>query len=554
MTIGIWILGSQLNTDHPLWRMRDDQLQGRSPSQLSEPSLNPIHPETPILFIEALELAQARPYHRQKLIFIWSAMRHFAQELRDRGWQNVTYAVTDHVQPALQTWLEQQQVTEVWMIEPPDFPMRRQVTAWLDTCNQAVRAVRANQANRAGRPTVQARSPVMLKWHEDHQFFWSATEFMTWATGRKRLVLEDFYRAGRKRFGILMTGARGDQPIGDRWNFDADNRKPPKGISLNPPPPLRFALDEITQAVIEKVQKIPDLYGQAEPFIWAVTRSQALQVLDFFIQQGLPQFGPYQDAMLTHEPTLWHSLLSPYLNVGLLSPQETIAAVVRAYQTRDLPLASVEGFIRQVLGWREYMRGLYLFLGEDYAQSNWFDHRRSLPTWFWDSRQTRLNCLRQTLQQLEATGYTHHIQRLMVLSNFALIAGLSPQAVEQWFHATFIDAYDWVMQTNVLGMGLFADGGTLASKPYAASANYIHKMSDYCDRCSYDRKDRLGENACPFNYLYWDFLDRHQDKLKSQGRMNLALAQLKKIPEHEIQKIRENAQKFQASLSDVSTN
>ncbi|MEM8831365.1 MAG: cryptochrome/photolyase family protein, partial [Cyanobacteria bacterium P01_G01_bin.19] len=215
--------------------------------------------------------------------------------------------------------------------------------------------------------------------------------------------------------------------------------------------------------------------------------------------------------------------------LGLLEPMEVIDAIETAYYQQEIPLNSVEGFIRQVMGWREYMHGIYYLQDEAYGDRNWFGHDRPLPEFFWNAEKTDMNCLRQTLTQVEETAYGHHIQRLMVLSNFALIAGISPQAIEDWFHSAFIDAYDWVMQTNVIGMGQFADGGILASKPYAASANYINKMSDYCKKCKYKKSDRLGDDACPFNFFYWDFLLRHQDKLRSLGRMNLVLSHLKKM-------------------------
>ena len=273
-----------------------------------------------------------------------------------------------------------------------------------------------------------------------------------------------------------------------------------------------------------------------DTFRWAVTRPQARRVLSHFLETHLPDFGPYQDAMVTGEDTLWHSLLSPYLNLGLLHPMEVIQAVQEEYNKRQLNLNSVEGFIRQILGWREYMRGLYMYETKrdpNYTQYNWFNHNQPLPHWFWTGI-TDLNCLHQTLAQIYRTGYAHHIQRLMLLSNFNLILGTSPQSVVEWFHAVFIDAYDWVMQTNVIGMGLFADGGLLASKPYAASANYINKMSNYCGGCVYNPKARTGEGACPFNFLYWDFLARHRQKLQSQGRLNLILSQLDRIPPEEL--------------------
>ncbi len=346
--------------------------------------------------------------------------------------------------------------------------------------------------------------------------------------------MEDFYREGRKRFNILMDG---NKPIGGQWNFDKQNRRPPKG-KLNTTEPLWFEPDEITRAVIKEI-KTQNLasYGEIEPFHWGVTRSDALAVVEHFLTQCLPTFGPYQDAMVTGEETLWHSLISPYLNLGLLTPIEVITAAQQAYFEQNLELNSVEGFIRQVLGWREYMQGIYSFQDEDYRDLNWFKHHEPLPDFYWHSSQTDMNCLYQVLNQVEKTGYAHHIQRLMVLSNFALIVGVSPQEIEAWFHAAFIDAYDWVMVPNVIGMGQFADGGILASKPYASSANYINKMSDYCKNCTYDLKRRTGDKACPFNFFYWDFLSRHQEQLRSQGRMNLVLGNLKRMSAGELVEI-----------------
>lgn len=236
---------------------------------------------------------------------------------------------------------------------------------------------------------------------------------------------------------------------------------------------------------------------------------------------------------------MWHVMLSPYLNIGLLQPLEVITAAEKAYYENKLDLSSVEGFIRQVLGWREYMHGVYNHMDVDYPERNWFNHTQPLPAFYWNGERTDMNCLHEILTQVQHMGYAHHIQRLMVLNNFALIAGISPQEIEAWFHAAFIDAYDWVMQTNVIGMGQFADGGILASKPYAASANYINKMSDYCGSCAYNHQERTGERACPFNFFYWDFIDRHRDQLKSQGRMSFVLRHLERISTEELKKIRQ---------------
>ncbi|MFQ4141795.1 cryptochrome/photolyase family protein [Chlorogloeopsis sp. ULAP02] len=497
MTIGVWILGDQL------WE-KQAALQSFSHQQ-----------NVPVILIESLRYIQLRPYHKQKLVLVWSAMRHFAEELCQLGYL-VTYKIAEDFETPLQEWIEANQITELRVMMPSDRPFLQIIQSLELSCQK-------------------------LLIPNDH-FLWSTEEFNNWAKGRKRLLMEDFYREGRRRFQILMEK---DKPVGGKWNFDQENRQPPKG-KLNTPPAHWFEPDEITRKAIAKVNSLSvPTYGEVEPFRWGVTRQQALQVLDWFIQNRLKNFGSYQDAMVTGEETMWHALLSPYLNIGLLQPLEIIQAVQQAYEQHQLPLNSVEGFIRQVLGWREYMHGIYHYVDADYSEKNWFNHTQPLPDFFWTGR-TKMNCLHQVLTQVQRTGYAHHIQRLMVVSNFALIAGISPQSVENWFHAAFIDAYDWVMQTNVIGMGLFADGGVLASKPYAASANYINRMSDYCKSCVYNHKERIGKNACPFNFFYWNFLDRHREQLQLQGRMSLIMKNLDKISQEDLQSIHQQAQDWHA--------
>ncbi|MBW4646081.1 MAG: cryptochrome/photolyase family protein [Goleter apudmare HA4340-LM2] len=491
--IGIWILGDQL------WRQQA-ALQSCA-----------VQENLPVIFVESLQYVQARPYHQQKLVLIWSAMRHFAEEIRQLKYA-VTYKIAEDFQTPLQEWIDENQITELRVMTPNDRPFTQLIQ--------------------------NLELPCQVTLIPNNHFLWSTEEFNNYAQGRKRLLMEDFYRQGRRRFQILMEK---DQPVGGKWNLDKENRQPPKG-KLNTPPAKWFAPDEITLDAIAKVKSLDiSTFGEVEPFYWAVNREQALQVLDWFIQHRLRQFGPYQDAMLTGEATMWHALLSPYLNIGLLQPLEVIQTAETAYQQHQLPLNSVEGFIRQVLGWREYMHGIYHYVDTDYPEKNWFNHTQPLPEFFWTGK-TKMNCLHQIITQVQRTGYAHHIQRLMVLSNFALIAGISPQEVENWFHAAFIDAYDWVMQTNVIGMGLFADGGVLASKPYAASANYINKMSDYCKSCVYSHKERVGEKACPFNFFYWNFLDQHRDKLQTQGRMSFILKNLDKMSNEELNSLRQQAQ------------
>ena len=495
MKTGIWILGNQLH--------------------LTQAALQTCHhiSQVSIILIESYSHIKQRRYHKQKLVLIWSAMRHFAEELRSKGY-SVTYKIAGDFQTSLQEWVNVNQINDLRIMSPNDKPFLQIIENLKLSCD--------------------------ITLVPNNQFLWSAEEFNDWAKNRKRLLMEDFYREGRKRFDILMEDGK---PVGGKWNLDKENRKPPKG-KLNTPEPLWFEPDNITQEVIQQVNSLDiPTYGEIKEFRWGVTRTNALEVLKYFIEIRLPDFGPYQDAMVTGEETMWHAMLSPYINLGLLQPLEIIQAAEIAYNENQLALNSVEGFIRQVMGWREYMHGIYHYVDAEYSQQNWFEHNKPLPKFFWNG-ETKMNCLHQILTQVMDTGYAHHIQRLMVLNNFGLIAGISPQELENWFHAAFIDAYDWVMQTNVIGMGQYADGGLLASKPYAASANYINKMSDYCKSCFYKHSQRIGEKACPFNFLYWDFLNRHRDKLKNEGRMNFILRNLDKMSPEELTAIHQQAEEL----------
>ncbi|MBF2064880.1 MAG: cryptochrome/photolyase family protein [Calothrix sp. C42_A2020_038] len=500
MTVGVWILGDQLWTGQAALASCGNK-------------------KVPIILIESLQHVKAREYHKQKLVLVWSAMRHFAEELRQQGY-DVTYKIADDFAQPLTEWVKENNINEVRVMAPADKP-------FLDIIKNL--------------ETLHVKSlQCCIKIIPNNHFLWTQEEFAQWAKGRKNLLMEYFYREGRKRFDILMEG---DKPLGGNWNYDKDNRQPPKG-KLYTPPAKWFETDAITQEVIDFVNSLTiPTYGELQDFRWGVTRAQALEVLDWFLHVRLANFGPFQDAMVVGEETMWHAMISPYLNIGLLHPLEVVQAAQKAFQENKLPLNSVEGFIRQVLGWREYMYGLYQHVGADYSEKNYFNHTEALPKFFWTGN-TKMNCLHQVISQLLRIGYVHHIQRLMILSNFSLIAGFSPQQVESWFHTAFIDAYDWVMQTNVIGMGLFADGGILGSKPYASSANYINKMSNYCKGCAYDPKARTGEKACPFNFFYWDFLDRHRNKLEKQGRMSFILKNLDTMPEEELKAIRKLAREW----------
>jgi deoxyribodipyrimidine photolyase-related protein len=515
MTTGIWILGDQLSIDHPALGALEREL-GAADARAG----------CRLLLIESTSVLARRHYHRQKLVLVWSAMRHFAHALRAAGW-TVDHTPASSFSEALSTWITTHGISSLQVMEPAERPFRQAIER-LDL-------------------------PVSLRWHPSNAFLWSREDFAAWARPYRQLRMELFYREGRRRFGVLMNPASdppGSQPLGGQWNFDHANRKaPPKDLAG--PEPLWFEPDAITTEVIAKVERLSAdlaarggacLPGTSQPFGWAVTREQALAVLEHFIATRLDGFGPYQDAMVGGQTTLWHALLSPYLNLGLLHPLEVIRRLEQVGLERDTPLASLEGVIRQILGWREYTHGLYWWFGPDYAKGNHFAAQRPLPPWLDNLGGSGMACMDTVLGELAASGYAHHIQRLMVLANYGLIAGLDPQAFTAWFHRMFIDGYDWVMQTNVIGMGLFADGGLLASKPYAASGNYINRMSNYCKGCRYSPKQRCGPQACPFNVLYWDFLHRHGDELRRNPRMALVIKQLDKLPPEELARVRATAQ------------
>ena len=506
MSDAIWILGDQLHADQ-------SALACFRPGQAR------------VVLIASSSVLRRHAFHRQKLVLVWSAMAHFAAELRSAGWQVDLLESADFDQ-TLALWCAEHSIDFLHLMEPADRPFRR--------------AIETTVAR------IAAARPLRLCWHASNAFLWSREDFAAWAGRYRQLRLELFYREGRRRFDVLMEGG---EPLGGQWNYDHDNRKaPPKG--LRGPEPLGFEPDAITEAAIERVERLererraaalPSLPGVSRPFRWGVCRTQALQVLEHFIATRLDGFGPYQDAMVSGQPTLWHALLSPYLNLGLLHPLEVIRRLEAAGLERGTPLASLEGVIRQILGWREYTHGLYHWFGADYTALNHFDAHAPLPAWLEDLGGSGMACMDTVLAEIQASGYAHHIQRLMVLANYGLLAGFDPQAFTAWFHRMFIDGFDWVMQTNVLGMGLFADGGRLASKPYAASGNYIKRMSTYCKGCHYDVKARSGPRACPFNALYWDFLARHEEALRANPRMALVMKQLEKLDPAERASIRATA-------------
>jgi deoxyribodipyrimidine photolyase-related protein len=378
----------------------------------------------------------------------------------------------------------------------------------------------------------------------DDRFLCTHGEFERWAKDRKQLRMEFFYRDMRRKSGLLMNG---DAPEGGQWNFDAENRKPAKR-DLTMPKPLHFAPNAVTQDVIQMVEsRYGANIGQTGKFGFAVTRADALQQQQHFLVHALPNFGDYQDAMLTGEPFLWHSILSPYINSGLLDPLELCRAVEVQYQAGKVPINAAEGFIRQVIGWREYVRGIYWHAGPEYVESNALAATRPLPEFYWTGK-TDMLCLSQAIGQTITHSYAHHIQRLMITGNFALLAGLDPKQVHRWYLAVYADAYEWVELPNSLGMSQFADGGMLASKPYAASGAYINRMSDYCSHCRYDVKQRVGPTACPFNALYWDFIARNEAKLRKNPRMAMPYKNWERMADADKEKLRSHAQLFLETL------
>ena len=356
--------------------------------------------------------------------------------------------------------------------------------------------------------------------------------------------MEFFYRSLRRQTGWLMNG---DQPEGGRWNYDAENRKAlPRNLAL--PPQRRFAPDALTREVMTLVgRRFADHFGDLESFGWAVTRADALAALAHFIAHGLPRFGAFQDAMKSGADFLFHSALSPSLNLGLLDPREVCEAALVAYRQGAAPLPAVEGFIRQILGWREYVRGLYWRHMPDYARTNFFNANRPLPAFYWTG-ETDLRCLRETIEGTRRNAYAHHIQRLMIAGNFALLAGIAPARVEEWYLIVYADAFEWVELPNTHGMALHADGGLLGSKPYAASGAYIDRMSDYCAGCAYDPGIKLGPRACPFNFLYWYFLIGNETRLKSNPRMAIPYRTLARASAERRQEIVRQAETFLARL------
>ncbi|HSL99620.1 MAG TPA: cryptochrome/photolyase family protein [Candidatus Limnocylindria bacterium] len=474
-----------------------------------------------VLMVEVSEEATYVRHHKQKIVFVLSAMRHFAESLRAEGIE-VDYVRLDEdgntgsFTGELGRALPRHKPDRIVATEPGEYRVLETMQSWEHAFG----------------------TPVEIR--EDGRFLCSRTEFAAFAQGRKNLRMEFFYRHMRRKTGWLM---KGDKPEGGKWNYDALNRRAlPKGVKV--PSRRRFPPDAMTREVMTLVgRRFADHFGDLASFGWGVTRKDALTALRHFITNGLPRFGEYQDAMKAGEDFLFHSVLSPYLNIGLLGAKEVCEAALDAYEKDRAPLPAVEGFVRQILGWREYVRGIYWTKMPGYALSNFLEAARPLPEFYWTG-ETDMSCLRETIEATRRNGYAHHIQRLMITGNFALLAGIAPAQVEEWYLVVYADAFEWVELPNTHGMALHADGGLLGSKPYAASGAYIDRMSDYCAGCAYDPKVKLGPKACPFNYLYWNFLIVNEARLRNNPRMGMPYRTLARMEGERRKRIVREAESF----------
>ena len=470
-----------------------------------------------VVMAEVDDEASYVQHHPKKIALIFAAMRKHAARLRDAGW-DVRYTQLDDTDNAgsivgeLLRRAEELGASEVIATEPGEW-----------------RLIEALQ-----------NAPIKIHLREDTRFIASHRDFDGWAEGRKALRMEYFYRDMRRKTGLLMEG---DDPAGGKWNYDHDNRKPaPDEVPSTGP--MQFTPDETVEEVLDLVERrFGNSFGTLRPFWFATDQGQARRALSHFVRTALPSFGDYQDAMLSDHRFLYHAMISPYIHLGLLDPLEVCRAAEQAWRDGHAPLNAVEGFIRQIIGWREYIRGIYFREGPDYTSRNALDHSRALPPMFWGA-ETDMHCISKVVSETQEEAYAHHIQRLMVTGNFALLAGIDPAEVHDWYLRVYADAYEWVEAPNVIGMSQFADGGIIASKPYVSSGNYIDRMSDYCKSCAYDVKDKTGDNACPFNLLYWHFLDRHRDRFSGNPRMGQMYATWDRMKDDKRDTILKGAERF----------
>lgn len=479
--------------------------------------------ETTLLFCESDAEARRRSYHQKKLSYNRSAQRHFALECAEAGY-HIIYLKDDEasLEEQLRIWLKAHKEAEVSYMQPAEWDQREVLQGLSADFNHRLSEV-------------------------PNTFFMSDPE--EWkAKIAGGYVMEFFYRHMRKRTGYLMNG---DKPEGGEWNYDKQNRKKlPKGKT--PPAPVDFGPDAITLEVMEEIAaRFPEHWGSTEGFNYAVNREQALEAADDFFAHRFAEFGPYEDALALDEYILYHSTLSIYMNNGLLGPEELCERALDAYENGSAPINSVEGYIRQILGWREYIRNYYEAMMPEVRQANTFAFQQDIPESFWTG-ESKMKCISECVKPVRESGYSHHIPRLMVLSNYSNLTETDPRKLLEWFHYGYLDAWEWVVLPNVLGMSTFADGGVLASKPYVSSGNYINKMSNYCKSCAYSVSKKNGEKACPFNYLYWNFVDKHQEAFEENGRVSFMLNMLRKKSEDDRRQIREDSERYIDALPRYS--
>lgn len=505
MTVSVWIFGDQLLLNHPALMLAEKQV-GKE--------------HLVVLMIESEARARRYPYQRKKLVLLFSAMRHYAEKLRTLGFR-IDYRNSPVTTMGIMDHIHMYQPEAIFTMAASEFRGRKY--------QQRLEHI--------------IKIPVTIL--PNTQFLTGHFDPIPDPNPAKRYVQEPFYRKMRQHFNLLMDP--NSQPIGGKWNFDKSNRQSlPEDVQ--PPVPITFKPDKITNAVMWEVDHKYQGIGQVYGFDLAVTHEQANLAAEDFFDHRLPYFGTYEDAMSSTYETIYHSKLSPYLNLGLLDPLSLAKEAQKRLNEGQAPINSVEGFIRQVVGWREYMYWQYWRLMPDITASNYWQADRPLPEIFWNGN-TELNCLHHVISRALQSGYTHHIERLMIISNFCLLTGIDPAAVNEWFLSTYVDAYEWVMVPNVFGMGLYADGGLIATKPYIASANYIHKMSDYCNKCAFNRKLRTEEGACPFNFLYWNFILQNEGSLRSNPRMSRSLLGLRHLNGKQRHLIQKNAAQFLKELS-----
>jgi deoxyribodipyrimidine photolyase-related protein len=484
--------------------------------------------EDAVLMMEVAEEATYVPQHKLRLALFFSAMRHFRLALQDHGYPIYYVELEDQenlgsFEKELGRWIHQLRPDKVIVCQPGDY--------------RVMEALRG----------AVARELCELEIRPDRHFFCTMNEFRSHAEGRKALVMEHFYRHVRRRHEVLMTP---DGPVGGQWNLDADNRETfgrrgPGQIK----PPLSFAPDKVTKGVLKMVQRrFADSPGSLNQFDYPVSREQARAALSDFVEHRLAGFGTYEDAMAKGYPYLYHSRLSRVLNLHLLDPKEAVAAALGAYECKQAPLNSVEGFVRQILGWREFIRGVYWLKMPSYADLNALDADLPMPAFMWTG-ETEMSCLQECVGQLVNHAYAHHIQRLMVLGLYALLLGVRPYEVHRWHMSMYVDAIDWVSLPNVLGMSQYGDGGIVGSKPYSASGSYINRMSDYCAGCRYDPKQATGDNACPITTLYWDFLARNRPRILHNRRMGFQLSSLDRKTAREVRSIRKQADRLKSEMT-----